>query len=59
MRQPTRTLIYPTLDLKGIVESYDIPDRTFKIGFLWVRLSAPGFDPPKSTYDKKRIISNA
>jgi hypothetical protein len=26
MREPTRTLIYPTLDLKGIVESYDIPE---------------------------------
>jgi hypothetical protein len=37
-------VIYPTLDLEDIVESYVIPNGTFKIVFLWVRYSPPGFD---------------
>ena len=50
MREPTRTLIYPNLDLKGIVESYDISGGTFKIVFLWLRRSEPGSDPPLGSY---------
>ena len=34
MREPTRTLIYPKLDLDDIFESYDIPGGSFKIVFL-------------------------
>jgi hypothetical protein len=45
-REPTKTLIYPTLDLGDIVESYDIPGGTFKMVFLWARFSTPGSDPP-------------
>jgi hypothetical protein len=50
MREPTRRLIYPNLDLKGIVESYDIPGGTFKIVFLWLRRSEPGVDPAVGSY---------
>ena len=58
MREPTRTLIYQTLDLEDIVESYYIPGGTFKIVFLWVRYSPPGFDPPVGSYSYDFLLKS-
>ena len=44
------------LDLEDILESYEIPDGTFKIVFLWVRYSPTSLDPPVGSYSHDFLL---